>query len=365
MAGALHSFLLLSLLAGCSDDSQIGFRSGSPLDALPVWISPLLDSGLRPDWSSDSRRLIYLDALVGNVFELDIASGTSRSLTEHFEHDGFTRARYLSSGDLLLCGPVADTAAGEGPERWHAQLWFLSRNGGSPAQPLDEPCFEGPAVARDGMRIAWTRSDYPDRLLFGRSELWTGRIIVDDAKPRLVDRRRVVDRSDFMYLAFLETQDFRPPDETELMFTAYGYRGGEVMGVDLEAGEMTNYSLDWAYDEAEGVFPDGRSIAVEREVNTYSGEPEGDIDIWQLALDGSGRYRRLTYFTEHEGFGANNPVISPDGRYMAFGLRIKGGAHGNAQGILLFDFEKAPKRTSQDGDAHANVGPARDPGAGV
>jgi hypothetical protein len=36
-------------------------------------------------------------------------------------------------------------------------------------------------------------------------------------------------------------------------------------------------------------------------------------------------------------------VISPDGRRMAFGLRIKGGDHGNAQGILLYDFEKAPR----------------------
>jgi Tol biopolymer transport system component len=69
----------------------------------------------------------------------------------------------------------------------------------------------------------------------------------------------------------------------------------------------------------------------------------GDIDIWQLELDGSGVSRRLTYFTEYAGFGANNPVISPDGRRMAFGLRIKGGEHGNAQGILLFDFDKAPR----------------------
>ena len=30
-------------------------------------------------------------------------------------------------------------------------------------------------------------------------------------------------------------------------------------------------------------------------------------------------------------------------RKMAFGLRIKGGDHGNAQGILLYDFEQAPR----------------------
>lgn len=115
------------------------------------------------------------------------------------------------------------------------------------------------------------------------------------------------------------------------------------MGVNLDTGELINYSRDWAYDEAEGVFPDGKSMAVEREVDTYTGDPVGDIDIWQLALDGSGVSRRLTYFTEYAGYGANNPVISPDGRRMAFGLRIKGGEHGNAQGIFLYDFDQAPR----------------------
>ena len=335
--------LLISLgLGGCEGDADVGFRAGSPLDGLPEWISPLLESGLRPDWSPDGRRLIYLDALVGDVHELDLASRTSRPLTAHFEHHGFTRARHLSSGDLLLCGPGATAADDEEQGRWQSELWFLATAGKSPAQPLGEPCFEGPAVSRRDMQIAWTRSDYPDAVVFGRSELWTGRIVLENGRAELVDRRMVIDRSDFLYLAFLETQDFRPPDERELLFTAYAYRGGEVMGVDLDSGELTNYSRDWAYDEAEGVFPDGRSIAVEREVHTYGGNPEGDLDVWQLALDGSGATRRLTYFSEYAGFGANNPVISPDGRSMAFGLRIKGGGHGNAQGILLYDLEKDP-----------------------
>jgi hypothetical protein len=36
-------------------------------------------------------------------------------------------------------------------------------------------------------------------------------------------------------------------------------------------------------------------------------------------------------------------VIGPDGRKMAFGLRTKGGEHGNAQGILLYDLAQAPR----------------------
>ena len=339
----LICLLLAPSSFGCTRAEEIGVRSGSPADELPGWIRPLLASGLRPDWSADGSHLVYLDALVGNVHELELETAKSTALTAHFEHNGFTRARYLANGDLLLCGPVEElTGAGVG-DRWQTELWFLPRSGNAPAQRLGEPCFEGPAVSHRNMQIAWTRSDYPNELVFARSEIWTGRVEVDGGEAQIVDKRKRVQRRDFMYLAFLETQDFRPPDEQELLFTAYAYKGGEVMGVNLVSGELVNYSRDWAYDEAEGVFPDGKSIAVEREVDTYTAVPVGDIDIWQLALDGSGISRRLTYFTQYAGYGANNPAISPDGRKMAFGLRIKGGEHGNAQGIFLYDFEHAPR----------------------
>lgn len=338
--------LLLCLFVGltaCDRPGDVGFRGGSPLDELPAWITPLLETGLRPEWSADGSRLLYLDALVGNVHELELATGASKNLTERFEHHGFTRARYLQSGDLLLCGPSESAGGDDEQGRWQTELWFLPQGGKAPAQRLGEPCFEGPAVSRRDMRIAWTRSDYPDKILFARSEIWIGRIDVNDGTASIADKRMLVDRRDFMYLAFVETQDFRPPDETELLFTAYAYKGGEVMGVNIESGELINYSKDWAYDEAEAVFPDGNSIAVERELDTYTAVPGGDIDIWQLTLDGTGNYRRLTRFSEYAGFGANNPAISPDGRKMAFGLRIKGAQHGNAQGMFLYDFDSAPQ----------------------
>jgi hypothetical protein len=328
---ALFAFALLA----CSAPEPAP-RTGSPADALPPNITRLLEKGLRSDWSADGSHLLFLDALVGNVYELDFATRAVRPLTGHFPHAGFTRARYLANGDVLLCGPRPDTPGVE-RGRYASELGLLERPFTSAARALGEPCFEGPAVSRHSLRIAWTVSEYPERVVFGRSEIWTGEISYEGGTPHLVEKRKRLDRSAFYYLAFLETQDFRPPDERELLFTAYAWRGGEAMGLDLETGEIRNYSHSWGYDEIEGVFPDGASAAVEREPDNYTSVPRGRIDIWRTALDGSGQSERLTEFSEFAGYGANNPAVSPDGRWMAFGLREASGEHGNGAGIFLLD----------------------------
>ena len=82
-----------------------------PPTRFPPTSRRLLEAGLRPDWSHDGRHLLFLDDLVGNVFELDLESRSVRPLTSHFEHAGFTRARYLASGDILLCGPQPSDAS--------------------------------------------------------------------------------------------------------------------------------------------------------------------------------------------------------------------------------------------------------------
>jgi len=344
VAPGLRTKALLLATAGltaCSPAGPEAVRPGSPLDDLPAHISLLLESGMRADFSPDGQRLVYLDGLVGDVFELDLATRSVRKLTGHYRHAGYTRARHLANGDLLLCGPDPRDPGNEAERRWRTRLWLLHGDLASPAADLGEPCFEGPAVSRRSLRIAWTISDYPERVLRGRSEIWLGEIELGDGPPRIVQRRKLLDRGAFHQLAFLETQDFRPPDETELLFTAYAWRGGEVMGIDLETGVLQDYSRDWGYDEAEGVFPDGRSAAVEREPGNWTAVPRGAIDIWQLALDGSGRSQRLTRFSDHAGYGASNPVVDPSGRWMAFQLRHDGEEHGNGHGILLYDLDSA------------------------
>jgi Tol biopolymer transport system component len=65
-----------------------------------------------------------------------------------------------------------------------------------------------------------------------------------------------------------------------------------------------------------------------------------NIDIWKLKLDGSGKdFTRLTRFNDFEGGKASNPVVSNDGRFMAFQYARTTDEAGVGYGILIYRFE--------------------------
>lgn len=163
-------------------------------------------------------------------------------------------------------------------------------------------------------------------------------IVYENGKPELANKKKVLDRRDLPFKCGLETQNFRPPDEKELIFSAYGYQGTEVMGLDIASGEVVNYSkAPSQYDEPEGIFPDGEHTLVECDKHNVKGTQY--IDIYKLALDGSGTTRRMTFFANYPGYKASNPVVSDDGRFIAFQVAKRGDPAGVGRGILIFDLE--------------------------
>ena len=342
-------------------DLKKGTRDGSPVDHLPDNIR-LLDIRLpnggapqRADWSPDGQRLVVLDAPIGNLWEYDLATGATRNVTGQFLPAGVLRAHHLGNGDVVLCALTERSADDPEGDRFRGQLWVLQRPLGSRAPvPLGESCWEGIAVSKhpDSTRIAWNQStiDFtkvPDvfvEALVGESKILTGRIVYgSDGTPMIADRTVLLDKHDVSPdTPAVEAQDFRDLDDgdadpdDELIFTAYFHSGGQAMGVDVDTGAVTDYApTSPFYEEAEGVDPAGRYVLVERDL-TITLFP-GQLDIWRLPLDGSGSFERLTTFDYYKGYGANNPVVSPDGTHMAFGLKVEG-EEGEGNGILLMDF---------------------------
>lgn len=313
----------------------------SPDQELPPHITRLTLFGERADWSHDGKRLLFLSKTYGDVFEIDLATRTLRLLTGHYPHAGYTRALYLANGDILLSGPESFNPRNPRPSRVQCYLSVLDRGLTRPPVPLETKCSEGPAVSRKRLHIAWTHvsAQYPDRLPAGVSQMYEADIVYEAGTPRLTPPRLILDSRDLPFRCTLETQNFRPPDEKELIFTAYGYQGTEVCGVELATKKVINYSqAPHQYDEAEGIFPDGQYTCVECDRQNHQGP--GHVDLWKLRLDGSGQTERLTYFSNYPGYKASNPVISDDGRFMAFQMARSREDAGVGHGIFLYDFQK-------------------------
>ncbi|HKY13663.1 MAG TPA: hypothetical protein VJM33_01970 [Microthrixaceae bacterium] len=327
-------------------DAERGTRTGSPLDDLPGGVRVLTDFGQRPDFSPDGTQVVFLDASpLGQVWIADVETGETNEITAGFENRGFSRVAYLSNGDLLLCGPTSGPAPTEQqPEagRFTGVMSVLRAPFDEEPESLGVPCWEGIATAGNSMRIAWNRSDidYTDpnlatRVINGITEIWTGEIADVDGRAAVVDARKVLDRDSFGSLAVFEVQDFRPPDENELILTAYAYQAGEVLGLDLGTGALRNYSNSSAYEEAEAVAHDGSAVYVERDI-AYDALTPGPLDIWRLGLD-EPTWERVTNFNRYAPFYASNPVVSRDGDLLAFQLSVNGATEGQGEGILLMD----------------------------
>jgi hypothetical protein len=324
------------LLTGCISRAE-GKEGKSPLDELPGYIRRVTHFGQRADFSHDGKRILFIEKTFGDVYEVELETGIIRPMTHRYYHEGYTRALYLANGDILLSGARqfdADDPMVSRSEK-NAELWILKKDLSVPPFPLGEKCSEGPAVSRKYMRIAWTQG----------GAFYMTNIVYKDGKPRLADKKKILDKRDLPFETGLETQNFRPPDEKELIFSAYGYQGTEVMGLDVESGKVVNYSqAPEQYDEPEGIFPDGKHTLVE--CDKHSGKGIHYNDIYKLALDGSGQTQRMTFFADYPGYKSTNPVVSDDGRYMAFQFAKRGDMPGVGRGILIFDlegYEKAKK----------------------
>jgi Tol biopolymer transport system component len=109
-----------------------------------------------------------------------------------------------------------------------------------------------------------------------------------------------------------------------------------VFGVDLGTGKVTTYrKVEGEYNEVEGIFPDGDHTLVESSREQIQ-QNSNYIDIWKLKLEpNSTDYVRLTRWGDYPGYKASNPVVSPDGRTIAFQSARSKDPAGVGYGIFL------------------------------
>jgi hypothetical protein len=321
---------------------------GNPLDALPKNMELLTHFGERADISPDNQQIAFMAKSFGDAFVIDLRTRVIHCLTCNVPAAAFLRVMHLSNGDYILIGPEKFIDVRTSRSRDN-ELWYLSKRTGSKPIRLGNKMSEGAAISKQSMKISFSElpAQFPD-MPKDSSRLVVADVDLSGANPKLVNRKVVYESHDAS--CFLEAQDFYDND-SKMTFTCYQTTGlppgvevlASVMGIDLATGKVTNFSnAPGTYNEVEGIFPDGRYTCVEgdRQV-AQTGGKHGyqNIDIYKLKLDGTGKdFVRLTNFNDHEGWKASNPVVSTNGKFMAFQVAHTGDAAGVGYGIVIEHF---------------------------
>jgi len=323
--------------------AQQARKQGNPLDHLPPNVEVLTHFGERADISPDNQRVAFMTKSFGDAMLIDLKARVITCLTCNVPGAAYLRVMHLVTGDYILIGPdhFEDTHISRTRDN---ELWFLSKERGARPVRLGQKMSEGAAISKKSLKIAFSQtSSQALDLAPENSRLVVADLDLSSGTPKLVNSKTVFQSNN--HNCVLEAQDFYN-DDKKMVFTCYEpHSAASVMGIDLTTGKVTNFSkAPGTYNEPEGIFPDGLFTAVEgdRQCQEYGGGcGPGNIDIWKLKLDGTGKdFSRLTHFNDYEGGKASNPVLSTDGRFMAFQTARAGDPAGVGYGILIYWFEQ-------------------------
>ena len=307
---------------------------------LPSYISVLTTWGNRPEWGINSHDLYFLEKPVGDVFKINIVTKQITPVTANFYMGSIFRFFCLANGDFLICGNREFNSDDPFKQRHRLEMWVLDKDLNKQPVSLNEFCDEGSAVSRKNMTIAWTEP--------GQRRIFIGDITYKEGVPVIENKKLIISYDDSAQNIRLETQNFRPPNDEELIYTHYHgtneepFYCSETYGYNLKTGKYTNYTKDGHYNEAEGIFPDGKHLLIESD--RHFDVRQWKIDLYKLTLDGNGHTERLTWFSsKYPGSIADNPVVSDDGKYFAFQFGIPKMGSGAGKGILIFDIGQYQK----------------------
>lgn len=331
-------FVVVLMIAGCAYAQR---KPGNPLEHLPKNVEVLTYFGERADISPDNKQIVFMNKSFGDAFVVGLEDRKIRCLTCNVPGAAFLRVMHLVSGDYILIGPERFKEL-RTSRREDNELWFLSKQPGSKPVRFGQKMSEGAAISKKSLKISFSVLNSQDPSLKpDQSQLFVADVDLSGKAPKLTNKRMVYESRSAD--CRVESQDFFENDR-KLTFTCYEPKGlASVMALDLETGKAENMSrAPGTYNEVEGILPDGKYTLVEadRQVEKLGGEHGShNIDIWKLRLDGNGKdFQRLTSFNDYDGGKASNPVVSTDGRFMAFQLARTTDEAGVGYGILLFHF---------------------------
>lgn len=323
----------------------IGTKQGNVLENLPPRTRMISPFGERAVISPDGRKVAFVDHFLGNAFEYDIASGTTRNLTAHTPHLGISRIHYLPDGSYVLVAPRELDKTPQLTRRSKLELFWLDAKASGPLQALNQPVYEGIGVSRTSNKVAWSVNQprvHPfEPGAQGTTAMMVGNVVVTDGHARLVGTRTL--KTTAFNECALEAQDILPGDTAVLgpCYNTNGKDGGHrIWSVALSDGKVTEYPAPMhLYGEVEGMFPDGKRAFTECGNSHKQG-----LDLCLIELKANKpRYTRITYAQDYGNYRFSNPTVGPDGKLVAFQFGYASDEAGMGRGIFLMEFPPIAK----------------------
>ncbi len=341
----LSIFSLLIVFAASESEgfAQQKRKIGDPLENLPKNIEQITYFGERADISPDNKSIAFMAKNFGDAMVINLQSRVIKCLTCNIPAAAFLRVMHLPNGDFILMGPdhFEDVKISRLRD---SELWYLKNEHGAKPIKIGQKVSEGFALSKKDMKIAYTsiKSNVSGVVI---RELVLADLDLSGSGPKLINQKAVYESAE--QGCIIEAQDFYN-DDKGLIFCCYVTNGiTATMGLDLKSGQVSNFTNNpKLHTEPEGVFPDGKYVAVEsdRQVDWLGGvRGSGNIDIWKFKLDATGAKEmvRLTNFNDYEGSKAANPVVSANGKFMAFqSAKSSDPPPGIGYGILIYWFDK-------------------------
>lgn len=326
----------------------------------PEHYEVLINWGTKPEWI-DANHFAFVSNQVGDVYLMNLESRELRILTGHFKHAGFTRVHRLINGDLLLLGHMEGPRPPEDPlthyneGQFTGELFVLKKPYDGKPIPLGAHAWEGVAVSRESLRIAWSTSHVP---FFGKnivqtagfyfakqSTVQTGVIEYDgNGIPHLTNKEKLVNKWRIGPV-HLEPQNFRGKDDEELLISAYGpfeNLSGLLM-VNRNTKKISRIKYRPMYQEWEGIHPDyGLAfVEIDRKLFLYFGFDCVELYLYHFEEK---EFEQVGHFEAEydKKVYVHEPVFSDDGKLVLFTTAAQDEAPdspGYGIGIILFNYE--------------------------